>query len=251
MASQDPANHTLRGVLRNKAQREIWYNAHVLASKKKPLKATYAYGSLPHKVVKVAAGWKLGSEVLPETTPVYEYGFATYGDRMSIPHGAFVFKHQMGGYDLRCPSSVEEKIFSVKDPIFKGSDTFVRSGKKKLRVRCGAGFYRVVFLNLKVKSNFAYIFGSNIKVDTRLYKIPQWMRRRTVVLPHPARTSSDSVSNPFGFTMPVGRPKQGQVLVGGLEMLCTHIGPLCTVSWKGKKYYAHASVIFPYKPDAD
>ena len=145
-----PALFTLRGVIKNKKQREIWYNAQLLTSKTKPPKGKYAYGSNRHKVVEVANGWKLGGEILPKSTPVYDYGFATYGDRLSVAHGAWIYKHQLGGCDLRCATSIEEKLFSVKQRVFKGSETIDRSRKKKLRVRCGTGFYRIVLLNLKV-----------------------------------------------------------------------------------------------------
>ena len=237
----------LRGVIHNKEQRNIWYQTKLrVANKGTP--GSYAYGSSDHKVVKSINGWKLKGEELPNETPIYEYGFSTYGKRMTKAHGFWIFQHQIPGFDLTDRSTVEEKLFSSKDRVFHGSETIDRSRKKKLRVRCGKNMYRVVLLNVKVKTNTCYIFGTNIRVDTRKYNIPNWMRRPTVVLPNPARTSKDEVSNKFGFTMEVGRPrKPGPVKVGGIEMFCTSVGQLCKIEFCSKIFYAHPSVVFPYK----
>ena len=243
-----PALFSLRGVLKNKEQRDLWYHAQLLAHKSKPPKGKYAYGSSRHKVVKVAQGWKLGGEILPESTPVYDYGFSTHGERLTVAHGVWVYKHQLPGCDLRCATSIEEKLFSVKQPVFRGSETIDRSRKNKLRVRCGSGYYRIVLVNLKIARHLVYIFGTTIRVDIRIHPVPQWMRRKTIVLPHPARTSCDCVSNPTGFTMEVGRPTgPGMVTIGGIEMKCTKVGPLCTIRFKDKTWYAHPSVVHPIK----
>ena len=208
-------------------------------AKSKPPKAKYAFGSLNHRVVKVDNGWLLGGEVLPQTTPVYDYGFRI-GERMSSPHGCWYFKHQIPGVNFRTRPSIEEKIFSVKDK------TLERSRKNMLRVRCGNGLYRIV-LTHETCHHICYIFGTNIRVDTRKYKVPEWMHRKTEVFPHPARTSRNEISNgKYGFKMKIGRPTgPGMVTVGGLEMLCTEIGPLCKIAFESKMYYAHPSVVFP------
>ena len=238
----------LRGVIHNKEQRDLWYKTKLQVVSKRGTPGSYAYGSSDHKVVKSINGWKLKGEELPQETPIYEYGFSTYGKRMSVPHGFWIFQHQIPGFDLTDRSTVEEKLFSSKDRVFHGSETIDRSRKKKLRVRCGKNMYRIVLLNVKVKTNTCYIFGTNIRVDTRKYNIPNWMRRPTVVLPNPARTSKDEVSNKFGFTMEVGRPsKPGPVKVGGIEMFCTGVGQLCKIEFCSKIFYAHHSVVFPYK----
>ena len=180
-------------------------------------------------------------------TSISALASAEYGERLSVAHGFWVYKHQLPGCDLRCATSIEEKLFSVKQRVYRGSETIDRSRKKKLRVRCGTGFYRIVLLNLKVTANWVYIFGTTICVDVRVHPVPQWMRRKTIVLPHPARTSSDSVSNPYGFTMKVGRPKEGTVSIGGITMFCMKVGPLCKIRFRNKIYYAHPSVVHPIK----
>ena len=236
---------TLRGVIHNPKQRETWYNAHVSASQKGP-KGIYAYGSSSHRVFRVKDGWKCKGDILPKETPIYEYGFPTFGEKMTVPHGAWVYKHQMPGYDLTDRSTVEEKVFSSKDRVYHGSETIDRSRKKKLRVRCGKNQYRIVLLNVKVKTNTCYIFGTNIRVDTRKHKIPKWMCRPTVVLPNPAETSRDEISNKFGFTLKIGRPKKaGPVKIAGIDMMCLKVGPLCKIEFRSKIYFAHPSGGFP------
>jgi len=172
--------------------------------------------------------------------------FAT-GERFTTPHGAYVFKNQLPGIDLRCRASVEEQLFSVKAPVYRGSDTIDRSRKKKLRVRCGKGFYRVVLLNIKVRSHHCYIFGSNIKLHTcRLPPEHAWMARDTIVLPNPAKTTRNAIRNKYGFTLKIGRPKKpGPVLVAGILMECTAVGSICKVDFENRIYYAHPSVVFP------
>lgn len=233
-----PALFNLRGIIRKKEAREQWYSGELTMAKTLPPKRKYAFGSLNHKVVKVDNGWLLGSDVLPEDTPVYDYGFRI-GERMSSPHGCWYFKHQIPGVNFRTRSSIEEMIFSVKDK------TLERSRKKMLRVRCGNGLYRIV-LTHEACHPICYIYGTNIRLDTRKYKVPEWMHRRTEVFPHPARTSRDEIKNKFGFKMRIGRPiVPGMVTVGGLEMLCTEVGPLCKIAFERKTYYAHPSVVFP------
>ena len=239
-----PALFALRGVLHNKTQRDLWYTTE-LARTPRGIKGKYAYGSKNHKVEETEEGYRIKGTILPKSTPIYDYGFRL-GERMPVPHGGWVYKHQIPGLELRTSSSVEEKIFSVKAPVFKGSETIDRSRKKKLRVRCGIGFYRIVLLNLKVKKDLCFIFGTNIRIDTRKYKIPDWMKRTSEVFPHPARTTRDEVKNKFGFVMKVGRPKEvGAVKIAGIEMICVEIGALCKIRFKNKVYYAHPSVIFP------
>lgn len=233
----------LRDVIRNKKQRDLWYHAELLTTKKRPPKGIYAYGSLYHKVLETDDGFQIRGELLPKETPVYPYGFRV-GERMNTAHGCWVFKHQIPGVDLRDGSSIEELIFSSKAPVFRGSKTIDRSRKNKLRVRCGKGFYRIVVLNVKTGANF-YIFGTNIKLHRSKYNVPMWMRRRTIVFPHPAKTTRKKVSNKFGFTLEIGVAREGPVKIGGIEMLCLKIGRLCEILFEGKKYYAHPSVMFP------
>ena len=236
----------LRGVIKNKQRRDLWYFTHLTTTRSKGPKGKFAYGSADHRVYRVKDGWKCKDHVLPEETPVYDYGFPTYGEKMAVPHGYWIYKHQIPGVNLHCRSTVEEKIFSSKDRVYLGSETIDRSRKKKLRVRCGKGLYRIVLLNVKIKSNSCYIFGTNIRVDTRMRKIPDWMRRPTVVFPNPARTSRDEISNKFGFTLKIGRPKKaGPVKIAGIEMFCVKVSALCKIKFRNKIYYAHPSVVFP------
>jgi len=245
-----PALSALRGVLHNKTQRDLWYTTE-LARVPHGTKGKYAYGSKDHKVIEVPEGYKIGGTTLPKNTPIYCYGFRV-GRKMPVAHGGWVYKHQIPGIDLRTSSSVEEKIFSVNARVYLGSETIDRSRKKKLRVRCGAGFYRIVLLNVKVKSNLCFIFGSNIRIDTRKYNIPKWMKRNAVVLPHPARTTRNEVKNKFGFVLKVGRPKRpGLVKIAGIVMNCTEIGALCKISFRDKMYYAHPSIVFPINQSQD
>lgn len=234
-----PNLFTLRRVIHNREQRELWYHTQVMVSKTKPPKGKYAFGSFDHKVVKVDNGWLLGGDVLPDNTPIYDYGFRT-GERMSVPHGAWIYKHQLPGCNLRTHSTIEEKIFSVKDKRLE------RSRKKMLRVRCGSGKYRIVLTSVPCHPH-CFLFGTNIRLETRQYKqIPKWMLRPTEVLPHPARTSRDEIKNKFGFKMRIGRPKEpGMVTIAGIEMLCMEVGPLCKIGFRSKIYYAHPSVVFP------
>ena len=239
-----PALFTLRGVIHDKRQRDLWYSAELVRAKRS-IKGKYAYGSADHKVVETPEGYKLKGALLPKETPIYDYGFKI-GERMPVAHGPWVYKHQIPGVTLFGTPSIEEKIFSVKAPVFKGSETIDRSRKKKLRVRCGSGFYRIVLLNVKVKDVCCYIFGTNIRVDTRKYDIPRWMRRPYMVFPHPARTSRNEIKNKFGFSMKIGRPElPGIVKIAGIEMLCKKVGPLCKITFNEKDYYAHRSVVFP------
>ena len=230
-----PLMFQLRGVIRDKDARDTWYSAQMLTEKKKTPKGTYAFGSAGHRVTEIEGGWLLGGEKLPKNTPVYEYGFRI-GERMSTPHGAWYFKHQIPSVDLKTHASIEEKIFHSKDK------TLGRSGKSKLRVRCGKGFYRIVKTSVACHP-VCYIFGTNLKLDTRKYPVPTWMRRPSVVLPHPARTSRDEIGNK-ALRIQIGRPKApGMVRVGGIEMLCTAVGALCRVVFQGKTFIAHASVV--------
>jgi len=176
---------------------------------------------------------------LPENTPVYDYGFRV-GERMASPHGCWVFKHQLPGVNLRTHSTIEEKIFSVKDK------TLERSRKNMLRVRCGSGKYRIVLSSVPCHPH-CFLYGTNIRLETRQYKqIPKWMLRPTEVLPHPARTSRDMIKNKYGFQIQIGRPKEpGLVTIAGIEMLCLEVGALCKIAFRSKVYYAHPSVVFP------
>ena len=220
-------------IIQNKNIRDVWYHSQI----PKGVPGNYAYGIQNLKCYKTNNGFRLKGKQIPPNTPVYAYGFKS-SDPLSVPHGAFVFKCQLPGFDLTDKSTIEEKIFNFQDTTLR------RSTKKKMKVRCGK-FYRIVLLNPKVTEPFCFIFGTNIKIASQ--RIPKWMRRRTVVLPNPMRTSRDSMSNPYGCCLHIGRPKIGPVKVAGLDMKCTAIKQLCTVVFEGQRYYAHASVVHSIK----
>ena len=223
-------------VIFNKDQRDLWYNSQIVPIReRKGRKGTYAFGCLKYKCFKSSNGYNMRGKMLPEETPVYKYGFPTSA-KFSVPHGAFVYKCQLPGFDLKDPSTIEEKIFSYKDTTLR------RSTKKKLKLRCDK-FYRIVLLKPKVKTLWCYIFGTNIRVAA--HRIPEWMRRSTVVLPNPMRTSRAAVSNKYGFTLKIARPKLGNCTIGSIRMVCTKVGGICKVRFEEKYFYAHASVVFP------
>ena len=210
--------------------RDLWYHSHP----KKGTKGYYAYGAKHLRCIKTPRGFRIKNKYLPKDTPIYRYGFQT-SEKMTVPHGPYVFKCQLPGVDLKDPPSIEEQIFPYSDK------TLPRTGKKKLKVRCGT-HYRIILLDTKVNADTCYIFGTNIRVPTQ--NIPKWMRRDTVVLPHPQRTTRDEIKCAGGKTYRTGRPEVGEVTVAGIPMRCTKIGQLCTVMHENKRYYAHASVVF-------
>lgn len=220
-------------VIADKSQRDIWYHSQV----PRCVPGTYAYGVKNLKCMKTKDGYRYKNYLLNLDTPVYSYGFPT-SEPFTKPHGAFVFKCQLPGFDLTDESTIEEKIFNYKDTTLR------RSTKKKLKVRCGK-YYRIVLLKPKVTEPFCYIFGTNIRIASQ--KIPAWMRRRTVVLPNPLRTSRDAVANPYGFCLQIGRPKTGLVEIAGIKMQCTAIKQVCTILYEGQRYYAHPSVVHTIK----
>lgn len=223
-------------VIEDDTIRNLWYHAH----EKKGLPGYYAYGAKKLKCIKTPRGFRIKDTYLPENTPIYKYGHPT-SEPLTHRHGPYVFKCQLPGAVLPPRTSIEEKLFHNTDVTLR------RSRKNKLKVRCGK-FYRIVLLNLKVTGPFCYIFGTNIRVPSQ--QIPKWMRREHITLPHPARTSRGEIKSFRGDVYRTGRPKIGVVFIGGIEMKCTAIHQLCSIRFKGEKYYAHPSVTLTYKQHA-
>ena len=217
-------------IIKNEKQRNLWFHSHP-----KGVKGYYAYGAKELKCQKTSTGYRIKRTILPDDTPIYRYGFPT-SKPMTVPHGAFVYQCQLPGVDLADPSTIEEQLFPYSDR------TLPRTTKKKLKVRCGKGFYRIVLLDAKVTEPFCYVFGTNIRLPTQ--DVPTWMRRNTIVLPHPRRTSRDAMKSHSGKVYRFGRPKVGPVTICGIPMKCTCIRQLCTIYFEGQRYYAHASVVF-------
>lgn len=216
--------------------RTLWYEAY----EKKGRPGHYAYGAKHLRCFKTPLGYRIKDKYLPEGTPIYKYGHPT-SDPLKYRHGPYVFKCQLPGVKLPPTVSIEEDIFDYTDT------TLHRTTRNKLKVRCGK-HYRVVLLNLKVQGIFCFIFGTNIRVPSK--QIPKWMRRDSIVLPHPARTSRESITSLGKVVYYTGRPKVGVVYIGGIEMRCTAIRQLCSILYRGKKYYAHPSVTLTYKQHA-
>ena len=216
--------------------RDLWYHSHTHTGRK----GYYAYGSNKLRCIKTPRGYRCKGEYLPLDTPMYRYGFNTSA-RLTVPHGPFVYKCQIPGLDLLHPPTLEEKIFPY-------SSTFLRrSGKRILKVRCGK-YYRVILFRQKVTTPFCYVFGTNIRLPTE--KVPVWMRRKSIVFPHPHNTSRTSIKATGGRRYPVGKAVVGLVGIAGVQMSCVKIGQLCTIQYGGQRYYAHASVVFKWLPSS-
>ena len=222
----------MKHVILNKERRDLWYHSHP----KKGKKGYYAYGAKDLRCIKTPKGYRFRGEYLPEDTPIYRYGFNT-SPFLTMPHGPFVYKCQIPGVDLLHPSTIEEEIFPYSSPVLR------KSAKHKLKVRCGK-FYRIVLLNCKVTTPVCYVFGTNIRLPT--YKVPKWMRRNSIVFPHPHPTSRRQLKSRDGKTYKLGKPVIGRVSIAGVQMTCVKIGQLCTIRWGGQRFYAHASVVFKW-----
>lgn len=221
-------------VILNKKKRDLWFHSHT----KKGKKGYFAYGAKDLRCIKTPQGYRLRGTYLPEDTPIYRYGFNT-SPFLTMPHGPFVYKCQIPGLDLLHPPTIEEEIFPYSSNYLR------RSTKHKLKVRCGK-FYRVIILNHKVNTPVCYVFGTNIRLPTD--KVPKWMRRDAIVFPHPHPTSRKQIKAQDGKVYKIGSPVIGLVSIAGVQMSCVRIGQLCTIRWGGQRYYAHASVVFKWKP---
>ena len=223
----------MQHVILDSTLRDLWYHSHTPTGRK----GYYAYGSNKLRCIKTPKGYRCKGEYLPLDTPMYRYGFNT-SEFLTVPHGPFVYKCQMPGLDLFHPPSIEEAIFPY-------SSTFLRrSTKHKLKVRCGK-FYRVIFLKQKVTTPFCYVFGTNIRLPTE--KVPEWMRRNSIVFPHPYKTSRKRIKARENKYYDVGTPVIGLVSIAGVQMKCTKIGQLCVIYYGSHRHYAHASVVFKWK----
>jgi hypothetical protein len=223
----------MKNVILDKTLRDVWYNSHV----HKGTKGYYAYGSKNYKCIKTPKGFKYRGGYLPIDTPVYSHGYMT-SEFLSIPHGPYVYKCQIPGLDLVHPPSVEEELFPYSSKFLR------RSTKYKLKVRCGT-HYRVIMIKHDVTTPFCYVFGTNIKLPTP--KVPKWMRRNSIVFPHPRKTSKKQIKAREGKVYPIGSPVIGKVYISGVEMRCVRIDQLCKIMYGGQHYYAHASVVFKYE----
>lgn len=228
-----PTYSGMQQVIIDPELRHLWYESHI----HKGTKGYYAYGAKALRCIKTPKGYRYRGKFLPDDTPIYRYGYNTSAF-LTVPHGPYVYKCQLPGFDLLHPPTIEEKIFQY-------SNTFLhRSTKYKLKVRCGK-HYRVILLKHKVTTPFCYVFGTNIKLPTDT--VPKWMRRNATVLPHPYPTSKKRIKTSHGKYYDIGNPVIGQVTVAGVHMTCVKIGQLCTVQYGGQRYYAHASVVFKRK----
>lgn len=214
--------------------RNLWYESHL----HKGRKGYYAYGAKELRCIKTPKGYKCRGKYLAPDTPIYRHGFNTSAF-LTVPHGPFVYKCQIPGLDLKHPPSVEEKIFSYSDNFLR------RSGRCRLKVRCGK-YYRVILLKHKVTTPFCYVFGTNIKLPTQT--VPAWLRRNSIVFPHPYPTSRQRIKTSHGKYYPMGKPVIGFVTIAGVKMSCVKISQLCTIQYGGQRYYAHASVVFKWTP---
>ena len=219
-------------VILNKERRDLWYHSHP----KKGKKGYFAYGAKDLRCIKTPKGYRCRGKYLPEGTPIYRYGFNT-SPFLTMPHGPFVYKCQIPGLDLLHPPTIEEEIFPYASPVLR------RSAKHKLKVRCGA-YYRIIKMNHKVNTPFCYVFGTNIRLPT--HKVPAWLRRNSIVFPHPKPTSRKEIKARDGKVYKIGTPVIGQVSIAGVQMSCVKIGQLCTIRYGGQRFYAHASVVFKW-----
>lgn len=163
---------------------------------------------------------------------MYDYGFDC-SLKFKCPQGAFVYRCQIPGVEL-VTDSVETRLFRYGDPYLQ------RTRKRRLKVRCGK-YYRVVLLCPKVRDPFCYVFGTNIKLPSRM--VPPWMRRRHIVYPNPMKTSRREIKTPDGRVFKMGWARLGPVVVAGIAMECLRVRQLCLVKYKGKRYYVHPSVM--------
>lgn len=223
----------MKNVILDKTLRDVWYNSHT----HKGRKGYYAYGSKSYRCIKTPKGFKFRGEYLPPDIPMYSYGYNT-SDFLSVPHGPYVYKCQIPGVDLTHPPSIEEELFPYSSNYLR------RSGVHILKVRCGT-HYRVMKLKHKVNTPSCYVFGTNIRLPT--IKVPEWMRRNSIVFPHPRKTSRKQIKAVGGKLYPMGSPVIGKVYIAGVEMRCVRIDQLCKILYEGQYYYAHASVVFKYK----
>ena len=222
----------MKHVILNKERRELWYHSHT----KKGKKGYFAYGAKDLRCIKTPKGYRYRGEYLPKDTPIYRYGFNT-SPFLTMPHGPFVYKCQIPGVDLLHPSTIEEEIFPYSSTYLR------RSTKYKLKVRCGP-YYRVIMLKHKVNTHFCYVFGTNIKLPTKI--VPEWMRRNSIVFPHPRPSSRKEIKAREGKVYKIGTPVIGLVSIAGVQMSCVKIGQLCTIRYGEQRFYAHASVVFKW-----
>lgn len=220
----------MQHVILDSTLRDLWYHSHPPTGRK----GYYAYGSNKLRCIKTPKGYRCKGEYLPLDTPMYRYGFNT-SEFLTVPHGPFVYKCQMPGLDLKHPPTIEEEIFPYSSNFLR------RSTKYKLKVRCGKQ-YRVIMLKHKVDTPFCYVFGTNIKLPTHI--VPEWLRRNSIVFPHPATTSKKRIKAREHAIYPMGTPAIGPVKIAGVQMQCVRIKQLCTIRYHGQRYYAHASVVF-------
>lgn len=220
-------------IILDKKLRDLWYHSHTPTGRK----GYYAYGSNKLRCIKTPEGYKCKGEYLPLDTPMYSYGFNT-SEFLTVPHGALVYKCQIPGIDLFHPSSIEEEIFPYTSHYLR------RSTKYKLKVRCGK-YYRVILLKHEITTPFCYVFGTNIKLPTHM--VPKWLRRNSIVFPHPYKTSRERIKARENKYYNIGSPVIGLVRIAGVKMKCTKIGQLCTIRYGGQRHYAHASVVFKWK----
>lgn len=220
----------MKHVILNKERRDLWYHSHP----KKGTQGYFAYGAKELRCIKTPQGYRCKGKYLPDDTPIYRYGFNT-SSFLTVPHGPFVYKCQIPGLDLVHPSTIEEQIFPYSNLTLR------RSTKYKLKVRCGH-FYRIIMLKHNITTPTCYVFGTNIRLPTK--DVPEWMRRNSIVFPHPRKTSRASIKAREGKIYKIGKPAIGLVSIAGVQMTCVKIGQLCTIRWGGQRYYAHASVVF-------
>lgn len=224
----------MQHVILDSKLRDLWYHSHTHTGRK----GYYAYGSKDLRCIKTPKGYRCRGKHLPLDTPIYRYGYNT-SPFLTVPHGPFVYKCQIPGVDLMHPSSIEEEIFPYTSLFLR------RSGKHRLKVRCGK-YYRVILLKHNVTTPFCYVFGTNIRLPT--HKVPEWLRRKSIVFPHPRKTSKKIIRSKFGKCYAMGSPVIGLVSIVGIQMKCTKIGQLCVIYYGGQRYYAHASVVFKWTP---
>ena len=224
----------MKHVILDKKLRDLWYHSHVPTGRK----GYYAYGSRDLRCIKTPMGYRCKGEYLPLDIPIYPYGFAT-SELLTVSHGPFVYKCQTPGLDLFHPPSIEEAIFPYSSNFLR------RSTKHKLKVRCGR-HYRIILLKHTITTPFCYVFGTNIKLPTHV--VPEWLRRNSIVFPHPYKTSRKKIKAREGKCYDIGSPAIGTVTIVGVKMKCTKIGQLCVIQYGGQRHYAHASVVFKWKP---
>lgn len=221
-------------VILDKKLRDLWYHSHAPTGRK----GYYAYGSNKLRCIKTPTGFRCGGKYLPDSTPMYSHGYNTSA-LLSVSHGPFVYRCQLPGLDLIHPPSIEEEIFPYSSHFLH------RSTKYKLKVRCGK-YYRVILLKHEITTPFCYVFGTNIKLPTHM--VPEWLRRKSIIFPHPYKTSRKRIKAREGKYYDIGTPTIGPVTIVGVKMKCTKIGQLCAIQYGGQRHYAHASIVFKWEP---